>query len=297
MRASFVLCVIALATWSAQVNAQSASSDDASAPTVTIINPGAEEPSEPAPKVLDVSPRAAQPIAAEGRGVEINESVSARAPEPQVQNSTSSEVAAEPESPVAKLEPTLGIDIDLSRQMMTVSENGVVLHSWQISSARYGYKTPVGSYQPTWMAKMWYSRQYDYAPMPHAIFFHKGVAIHATYALRALGRPASHGCVRLAPKNAAALFKLVNRHGKERTKIVVHGRPDHSGEAVAEAMPQGRRIESAPQQIRRGTPAYRYLPPSSYAARRDYRDTPRTRRTHGTSRRPPRGLYSFGYGF
>ena len=77
---------------------------------------------------------------------------------------------------------------------MKISENGEPLYTWPISSARYGYRTPTGTFQPTWMSKMWYSRQYDYAPMPHAIFFHQGVAIHATYATRALGSPASHGC-------------------------------------------------------------------------------------------------------
>ena len=36
-----------------------------------------------------------------------------------------------------------------------------------------------------------------------------------------LGRPASHGCVRLAPSNAARLYALVERHGKGATRIVI----------------------------------------------------------------------------
>jgi lipoprotein-anchoring transpeptidase ErfK/SrfK len=278
-----------------------AQSGEGSAPTVTIIN-SSPAAAEAAPQELsvtaeeprslampDVAPSDTAPQSSQSENVE-----QPSAAAPAVDAANPSEVQPAP-PPVT---PTLAINIDLSRQMMTVSENGVSRHSWQISSARYGYSTPIGTYQPTWMSKMWYSRQYDYAPMPHAIFFHKGVAIHATYATRALGSPASHGCVRLAPKNAALLFRLVNEHGKERTKIVVHGRPDHSTE-VAEALPDARRVEgAAPQQFRRGVPAYRYLPPSYYArGNQAYYDTPRTRRSGGATRRPPRGLYSYGYGF
>jgi hypothetical protein len=38
-----------------------------------------------------------------------------------------------------------------------------------------------------------------------------------------LGHPASHGCIRQSPNNAATTFKLVTKHGNEHTKIVVHG--------------------------------------------------------------------------
>jgi hypothetical protein len=185
---------------------------------------------------------------------------------------------------------------------MTVSEHGATVHTWPISSARYGYRTPTGTFQPTWMTKMWYSRQYDYAPMPHSIFFHQGVAIHATYAIRALGRPASHGCVRLEPRNAAELFRLVASHGKERTQIVVHGRADHSSDEMAYVGPRSRAAEDAPVRYRRESP-YRYLPANSYrrAANRPppgYAYAPRTKRGYYASpRRPPRGLYSYGYGF
>lgn len=130
-------------------------------------------------------------------------------------------------------EPTLVIDIDLTSQRMTVAENGALKYTWPVSSARYGYRTPTGTFQPTWMSKMWYSRQYDYARMPNAIFFHNGTAIHATNEVRLLGRPASHGCVRLALKNSATLYKMVSQHGKELTKIVVHGNPGHPNKEIA----------------------------------------------------------------
>jgi hypothetical protein len=104
-----------------------------------------------------------------------------------------------------------------------VSERGKRLYTWSISSGREGYRTPTGTYRPQWMTKMWYSRKYEWSPMPHAIFFHKGFAIHGTYATRQLGHPASHGCVRLSPAHAATLYKLVSKHGKTMTRISLRG--------------------------------------------------------------------------
>ena len=58
--------------------------------------------------------------------------------------------------------------------------------------------------------------------MPYSIFFTgDGHAIHGSYETRRLGRPASHGCVRLAPKNAERLFTLVKREGLANIRVVV----------------------------------------------------------------------------
>jgi lipoprotein-anchoring transpeptidase ErfK/SrfK len=136
--------------------------------------------------------------------------------------------AAIPETEVAKPTPppvTLVAKVDLSTQRVTVSENGKVKFSWAISSGAQGFATPTGNFKPEWTAKMWYSRKYDMAPMPHAVFFKNGAAIHATQATGSLGRPASHGCVRLAPANAATFYGLVQRHGLVHTRINVVGSP------------------------------------------------------------------------
>jgi lipoprotein-anchoring transpeptidase ErfK/SrfK len=111
--------------------------------------------------------------------------------------------------------------IDVSRQTMTVIENGAAVYSWKVSTAGKGYRTPRGSYRPTRLHRMWYSRKYDNAPMPHSIFFRGGYAIHGTDKVKSLGRPASHGCVRLHPANARALFRLVKAHGAGNTRIIV----------------------------------------------------------------------------
>lgn len=109
--------------------------------------------------------------------------------------------------------------IDLSEQRMHVYQNGILRYSWPVSTARRGYVTPTGTYGPTRMHKMWYSRKYDNSPMPHSIFFRGGYAIHGTDAVKYLGQPASHGCVRLHPDNARTLYGLVKAAGPSNTRI------------------------------------------------------------------------------
>jgi lipoprotein-anchoring transpeptidase ErfK/SrfK len=116
---------------------------------------------------------------------------------------------------------TLIANISLSSQTMTVSQNGVVRHRWKVSTARKGYVTPQGSWSAKWLSKNHRSRKYDDAPMPFAVFFNGGYAVHATFDLKRLGRPASHGCIRLHPENAAEFFSLASQNGLKNTKIVV----------------------------------------------------------------------------
>ncbi|WP_336799502.1 MULTISPECIES: L,D-transpeptidase [Kaistia] len=111
--------------------------------------------------------------------------------------------------------------INLSTQQMVVYVDGRARYGWDVSTARRGYVTPVGSYRPTRMHRMWYSRKYDMAPMPNSVFFRGGYAIHGTPHVRSLGRPASHGCVRLAPENARTLYQLIAARGMNNTRVVI----------------------------------------------------------------------------
>ncbi|MGD9501016.1 MAG: L,D-transpeptidase [Methyloceanibacter sp.] len=119
---------------------------------------------------------------------------------------------------------TVLINIDKASQQMTVSLDGVEQYAWPVSTGLRGYSTPSGSYTARSMNKIWYSKQWDNAPMPHAVFFTKdGHAIHGTLEVKRLGKPASHGCVRLSPQNAATLYALVEESGLENTKVVLTG--------------------------------------------------------------------------
>jgi lipoprotein-anchoring transpeptidase ErfK/SrfK len=117
------------------------------------------------------------------------------------------------------------VQVDKTTQRMSVSVDGGTRYTWPVSTAAGGYVTPNGIYQPILMASMWYSRKYHMSPMPHSIFFHEGWAIHGSFATGALGSPASHGCVRLHPRNAATLFALVQQRGPANTAIVVMTSP------------------------------------------------------------------------
>ncbi|MGP2492831.1 L,D-transpeptidase [Mesorhizobium sp. PUT5] len=111
--------------------------------------------------------------------------------------------------------------IDVGSQIMTVSRQGQVLYRWKVSTARKGYVTPRGTYRPQRLHRMWYSKKYDNSPMPYSVFYHGGYAIHGTGAVKQLGRPASHGCVRLNTTHAAAFYALVREVGMSNTRIVV----------------------------------------------------------------------------
>jgi lipoprotein-anchoring transpeptidase ErfK/SrfK len=115
------------------------------------------------------------------------------------------------------------IQIDKPTQRMTVVVDGEVRYRWRVSTGATGYSTPVGSYTPFRMEVMHYSREWDNAGMPHAIFFTKrGHSIHGTDHA-GLGTPLSHGCVRLSLPNAATLYQLIAADGMANTKVVVRG--------------------------------------------------------------------------
>ena len=111
--------------------------------------------------------------------------------------------------------------VSLSTQRMEVIVDGQKAFEWKVSTGRKGYRTPTGSYKPTRMHTMWRSRKYDNAPMPHSVFFNGGYAVHATDAVKRLGTPASHGCVRLHPDNASDFYKLVQTYGAGNTRILI----------------------------------------------------------------------------
>jgi lipoprotein-anchoring transpeptidase ErfK/SrfK len=118
-------------------------------------------------------------------------------------------------------EASVLIAVDKSTQQMSVSVDGVPRYRWVVSTGRAGYGTPSGTYRPQRLERTWFSKEYYNSPMPHSIFFHGGYAIHGSYEIHRLGGPASHGCIRLHPANAATLFALVKQRGMGDTTIVV----------------------------------------------------------------------------
>jgi len=115
----------------------------------------------------------------------------------------------------------LSITIDITTQQMIVADESGTIYSFDVSTGRPGHATPTGHFKPIRMNQIWYSSKYENAPMPWSIFFHGGYAIHGTTDIRHLGHVASHGCVRLHPDNAKALYALVGQYGMQNTDVIL----------------------------------------------------------------------------
>lgn len=124
-------------------------------------------------------------------------------------------------APAASQAATLVARVDISTQTMTVVHRGQVKYRWKVSTARRGKVTPAGAWTAKWLSRNHRSSRYNNAPMPYSIFYNGHYAIHGTNQIGRLGSPASAGCIRLHPDNAAVLYRLAQREGLKNTRIVV----------------------------------------------------------------------------
>src|SRR5205085_2123469 len=132
-------------------------------------------------------------------------------------------------------EAAVQVTIDKSIQQMTVEVDGRPLYHWPVSTGKGSqYDTPNGKFKAFRMERDHFSKEWDDAPMPNSIFFtQKGHAIHGSFDTKRLGTPASHGCVRLAPANAAKLYALVEKEGVTNTTVTLTGVAPSAAPAVA----------------------------------------------------------------
>ena len=87
-------------------------------------------------------------------------------------NSAGTQVESTPV--IKKAGSAVVINIDKTNQKMTVFLDGIETYVWSISTGKGGYSTPSGTYTATSMNEIWYSKQWDNAPMPHSIFLYEG---------------------------------------------------------------------------------------------------------------------------
>jgi lipoprotein-anchoring transpeptidase ErfK/SrfK len=111
------------------------------------------------------------------------------------------------------------VRVDKASQQMSVIVDGQHRYTWAVSTGIYG--TPSGSFRPQALKRHHFSTLYNNAPMPYSIFYDGNFAIHGTTHVSRLGGPASRGCIRLHPSNAAVLFSLVQREGAGNTRITI----------------------------------------------------------------------------
>ena len=168
---------------------------------------------------------------------------------------SATQAASKATNPVAS---TVLINIDKTSQKMTVFLDGEERYDWPVSTGRAGYSTPSGTFTPTSMNEIWYSKQWDNSPMPHSIFFMKdGHAIHGSHEVKNLGKPASHGCVRISPQNAATLYALVAKNGLKNTQVVLAGlTPGGEGKVARSARSKSHYSQAAPRSFKPGNNYY-----------------------------------------
>lgn len=82
-----------------------------------------------------------------------------------------------------------------------------------ISGGRPEFPSPTGAFQIEWKSRLWFSKQWQ-APMPYAMFFHNGAAIH----VGSLDSH-SHGCIRVSEDTAKWLFRVTREN---ETRVFVY---------------------------------------------------------------------------
>lgn len=122
-------------------------------------------------------------------------------------------------------------DVDKNAQRLYLYIDGALTYSWKTSTGKSGYITPDFDRHPDGRIYDRYtSSKYpggDYnglGNMPYAVFIQGGYAIHGTTQgnWSKLGRPASHGCIRLHPDNGQIFNVLVRRNGIRNVWITVN---------------------------------------------------------------------------
>ena len=128
---------------------------------------------------------------------------------------------------ILSLGPALAADervlakVSISEQVIRIYHEGRHIYTWPVSTAKAPKITPLGRFTPEFLSRDHRSSLYGGAPMPWAVFYRGNYAIHGTNQIKRLGKPASHGCVRLHPDNARILFQMVRAEGRAQTRVVI----------------------------------------------------------------------------
>jgi lipoprotein-anchoring transpeptidase ErfK/SrfK len=137
-----------------------------------------------------------------------------------------STVEPAPENPDPRHPTGDVIEISIAKQRLTAWRDGRVVYRLVISTGRAGYETPPGHYKILEKYENRWSRKWS-VWMPFAMRWYQGYFIHqlphkdgSTYNIGAskLGRPDSHGCIRVNVGDAERLFRWT----KVGTPVWVH---------------------------------------------------------------------------
>lgn len=117
------------------------------------------------------------------------------------------------------------IDVELTSQTLTAYEGRTPVFATLVSTGKGARGTDTAT--PPGIHRIWVKlfttpmdnlekpdveHYYSIEDVPYVQFFDKGVALHAAFWHRNLGRVQSHGCVNLAPLDAERLFRFTAPH-------------------------------------------------------------------------------------
>lgn len=111
--------------------------------------------------------------------------------------------------------------VSIRDQNLKLYRDGYLAETWKVSTGLDSFPSDPGIFDVSFLSRHHKSSIYESAPMPCAIFYNGGEALHATTATHRLGHKASHGCVRLSHENACRLFDEVKQHGKSTLTVIV----------------------------------------------------------------------------
>lgn len=106
------------------------------------------------------------------------------------------------------------ISVHLNSHRVDLVAPGLPSYSAPALGGRPGHGTPTGCFRPIGLNKHYWSHKYN-APMPNAVFFSPGVALHTG----SLNVP-SHGCVHLADSTSSLIYQTVAQY-RQNTQICV----------------------------------------------------------------------------
>jgi hypothetical protein len=140
------------------------------------------------------------------------------------------------------------IDIDLSQQVLAVREGAALRYVTLVSTGKDGHETVTGVFPMIDKAAWWDMRSlpgaadpYVVEAVPWTMHFWPRYALHGAYWHDVFGRVVSHGCINVAPIDAAWIFDRVEPHLHEGWQL-----------AYADAEDSGTVLR-----VRRGTAAVR----------------------------------------
>jgi len=117
------------------------------------------------------------------------------------------------------------IDIDLASQTLVAYEGDRPVYATLVSTGRGAQRTPFAT--PVGVHRIWVkliastmdnlenddaAEYYSIEDVPYVQYFSNAVGLHAAFWHNKFGRPRSHGCVNVAPRDAQWLFSFTGPH-------------------------------------------------------------------------------------